>query len=206
MRKLVPESLYESKTHGGPNRTDFSDYEWLVYLFIVKNLNNKNIDFDEDRLERLFNKKIDFVLKCFKNGDSAKDCAKRMLKDNSFLRSLHRPDIDEALRYKIDEGVTDFFKSMRAHVKQAMENLDNEKIIDNAIKVAFAKQFSERPGLKKTVLNFSLDIKQDIIKQSSEVLKDSAIGILKLFKDENGKIKVVGYKVAGGAKHSVSGA
>jgi len=34
MRKLVPESLYESKTHGGPNRTDFSDYMngWFIYL------------------------------------------------------------------------------------------------------------------------------------------------------------------------------
>jgi hypothetical protein len=98
----------------------------------------------------------------------------------------------------LDEGILDFIKSMRQLVAKALKTPEDEKAVNNALGAAFAKQFGKNPKLKETILKWDAKKKQELLKMAAEKLQDKTIGILKIGKDDNGKIVVSGFKVKGG--------
>lgn len=106
----------------------------------------------------------------------------------------------------INEGALDFFKGARSLVKQAMNDLDNEEYVDKALKASFAKQFGNYPKIKDSVLAWDAEKKKELLKRASKVLEDPKMAGTSLRKTAEGKLEVLGYKVHGGAGHSVTGA
>jgi len=107
---------------------------------------------------------------------------------------------------EMNEGALDFFKGARSLVKQAMKDLENESYVDKAISASFAKQFGNYPKIKESVMDWELPKKQELIKRVSKVLEDPKIAGTTLRKNAEGKIEVLGYRVQGGAGHSITGA
>jgi len=100
----------------------------------------------------------------------------------------------------IDEGIFDFFKSMRQLVAQAVKNPNDEKILNNALSACFSEK------TKDYVLKLDLKQKQGILAQVSKKLEDKTIGILTLQKNKAGQLVVGGKAVSGGATQATTGA
>jgi hypothetical protein len=107
---------------------------------------------------------------------------------------------------KIDEGLIDFFKSARALVEKAQKNPKDEKAVNNALLASFGKQFGTYPKLKTAILAWPLDRKVKLVSIAAEKLKDKTVGVLTLRKNSEGKLEVLGGKVAGGASQETTGA
>ena len=105
----------------------------------------------------------------------------------------------------IDESILDFLKSTRQIVAKSLKEPDNEKLLNDALGAAFAKQFGKNPKTKEAILKWDIKKKQDLLKMAAEKLQDKTIGILVLQKDENGKLVVGGQKVSGGANQAIKG-
>jgi hypothetical protein len=114
--------------------------------------------------------------------------------------------LEETKEEKVDEGVLDFFKSMRALVNQALKDPNNEENVNKALSVAFAKQFGKNPKIKEVILKWDLSKKQELLKLAAEKLQDPKIGYLTLVKNTEGKVVVAGSQLSGGAAKTVTGA
>lgn len=78
---------------------------------------------------------------------------------------------------EVNEGL---FDGLKTKIDKYLEDPKEEKA-DKILKSAFAKAFSNAPKLKASVLALDHKKKVDILKQASSKLKDSKIGVLKLF-------------------------
>jgi len=107
---------------------------------------------------------------------------------------------------KIDEGVLDFFAGARSAVSKALKNPENEKIVNNAIRTAFAKQFGSQPKVKEAILGWDIEKKIQLLKLASKKLEDKKIAFLAITKKADGTLTVVGTQAAGGALSAVTGA
>jgi len=107
---------------------------------------------------------------------------------------------------KVDEGVLDFFAGARSAVSKALKNPENEKIVNNAIRTAFAKQFGSQPKVKEAILGWDIEKKIQLLKLASKKLEDKKIAFLAITKKADGTLTVVGTQAAGGALSAVTGA
>lgn len=107
---------------------------------------------------------------------------------------------------QIDEGIVDFFAGARTAVSRALKNPENEKIVNNAIKTAFAKQFGSQPKVKEAILGWKTEKKIELLKLAAKKLEDKKIAYLAIAKKPDGTLTVVGTQAAGGALSAVTGA
>lgn len=110
-------------------------------------------------------------------------------------------DINEA--QEINEGL---FTSLKNEIDTFLKDPKDEKKANALLSQSFAKQFAGNVRTKEFILKFPLDKKIEILKMSTEKLKDSKMGILKLIKNQAGKLVVGGTGVKGGASHVTTGA
>jgi hypothetical protein len=96
-------------------------------------------------------------------------------------------------------------ESLKGSIDKFMQSPTDEKQANALLSQSFAKQFSVQQQTKKYVLSLSFDDKKKLLQQCSQKLADSKIGILKLFKNKEGKLVVGGTPVSGGARQSIKG-
>jgi len=107
---------------------------------------------------------------------------------------------------QIDEGIVDFFTGARTAVSRALKNPENEKIVNNAVRIAFAKQFGSQPKVKEAILGWKIEKKIELLKLAAKRLEDKKIAFLAIVKKPDGTLTVAGTQAAGGALSAVTGA
>jgi hypothetical protein len=92
---------------------------------------------------------------------------------------------------QVNEGL---FTSLKTDIEKYLKNPKDEKKANSLISSAFAKTFNSKvtAHLKDEILDLSLEEKNNILEQSYNRLKDSKVGVLKLFKQQDGKFAVGG--------------
>jgi len=109
-------------------------------------------------------------------------------------------DINES--QEVNEGL---FNTLKGSVDKFLADPRDEKICNQLIAQAFAKQFAQNAKSKEFILKQPLDKKIEILKMAQAKLQDPKIGILKIMKNASGKIVVGGTPIAGGAAKTVVG-
>jgi hypothetical protein len=97
---------------------------------------------------------------------------------------------------EINEGV---FNTLKGNIDNFLKDPKDEKMANQIIATAFAKQFAQNSKSKEFILKQPLDKKVEIIKMAQAKLKDPKIGILKIMKNAKGKIVIGGSPVQGGS-------
>jgi hypothetical protein len=104
----------------------------------------------------------------------------------------HR-DINE--NREINEGV---FNSLKGNVDTFLKDPKDEKTCNQLITDAFASQFAKKEKTKTFILGLDFDKKIEILKMAQARLQDPKVGVLKLMKNDQGKLIVGGMAVQGG--------
>ena len=102
----------------------------------------------------------------------------------------------------VNEGL---FTSLKTDIDKFLKAPQDVKIADKLLSTAFAKSFAANAAIKAEVLALELETKIDVLSKASEKLADPKIGVLKLFKSQEGVYQVGGISVSGGASHSTMG-
>lgn len=94
----------------------------------------------------------------------------------------------------INEGL---FTSLKTDIDKFLQNPTDEKKANALIHTAFVKQINQNPALEKYLQKQPLDTRVGILTQASKKLEDKTIGVLKLLKTPDGKLKVGGVQLMG---------
>jgi ACT domain-containing protein len=116
------------------------------------------------------------------------------------------------MRKMIAESLTEFLKesevlneSLKSTIDSFLQNPKDPKQANTLISQAFAKQFNAQEKTKRYIMSLSLEDKNKILSQCTKKLEDSTIGVLKIFRNNEGKLVVGGTKVSGGASQAIKG-
>lgn len=118
------------------------------------------------------------------------------------MKKLIAESLNEYLELKDGEVLNE---SLKGNIDAFLKNPKDEKTANNLLAQAFAKQFAAQEKTKKYILSLKLEDKNKILTQCANKLGNSAIGILKIFKNAEGKLVVGGTPVSGGASQAVKG-
>jgi hypothetical protein len=118
------------------------------------------------------------------------------------MKKMIAESLDDFLKVKAGNNLNE---SLKGSIDIFLKNPKDEKQANVLLGQAFAKQFAAQEKTKKYIFSLKLDDKNKLLSQCAKKLENSAIGILKIFKNAMGKLVVGGTPVSGGASQAVKG-